>query len=451
MAHNRLHRHRARDALAQRDLAAIVSAIEEPFVGGHGGGSHDSNDGGQQTVTSYVYKTLSKTFDGSIAGYTTPSAPVVEPAVATSTVQVQITTVTTDLGVDSTDVTPTTKVIKASTSSRFPASILSPSTSLASTIPLLSASATSKSSSSAPATALSAATSTSNSQDLTASSSSDMTAGAKAGLAIGIILAIGAIVSLVFFFIRQRRQAAQHQRLEDEKYEVDTDPFFGNKAMSTRSAKTASTAPRLSLRPVTQFLPGFGDNRRNSRANNLYPNAATPAVPMQSQAPLSKNAWEKSTNGINQNGQNPFGNHAEHIDPVNAAGPQIVQGTGPGAEKIVDGAAAAGAAAGGAVVLTRGASKRGFGPKPLDFTKTLPGAGPPSPAGTEFSNTEAPSTPVMTSGAAAIAAAGGPPNTAVHRVQLDFKPSLEDELELRAGQLVRLLHEYDDGWVSFVF
>jgi hypothetical protein len=24
---------------------------------------------------------------------------------------------------------------------------------------------------------------------------------------------------------------------------------------------------------------------------------------------------------------------------------------------------------------------------------------------------------------------------------------MDDELELRAGQLVRLLHEYDDGWV----
>ncbi|KAF2862207.1 hypothetical protein K470DRAFT_263062 [Piedraia hortae CBS 480.64] len=34
----------------------------------------------------------------------------------------------------------------------------------------------------------------------------------------------------------------------------------------------------------------------------------------------------------------------------------------------------------------------------------------------------------------------------VHRVQLDFKPSMDDELELTSGQLVRILHEYDDGW-----
>lgn len=83
---------------------------------------------------------------------------------------------------------------------------------------------------------------------------------------------------------------------------------------------------------------------------------------------------------------------------------------------------------------------------------TLPDTrGPPSPAGTEFSmSSVAPGTGPTgpSSGAAAIAAAGGPKNTSVHRVQLDFKPTLEDEMELKAGELVRLLHEYDDGWVS---
>jgi hypothetical protein len=84
----------------------------------------------------------------------------------------------------------------------------------------------------------------------------------------------------------------------------------------------------------------------------------------------------------------------------------------------------------------------------MDFTKAGPFMGPVSPAGTEFSmSSEVGSVVVQTATATAIAAAGGPANTAVHRVQLDFKPSMEDELELRAGQLIRLLHEYDDGWV----
>jgi hypothetical protein len=47
--------------------------------------------------------------------------------------------------------------------------------------------------------------------------------------------------------------------------------------------------------------------------------------------------------------------------------------------------------------------------------------------------------------------APGPGPNNVHRVQLDFKPSMQDELDLHAGQLVRMLHEYDDGWVSLLF
>lgn len=105
--------------------------------------------------------------------------------------------------------------------------------------------------------------------------------------------------------------------------------------------------------------------------------------------------------------------------------------------------------------LTRKASLRKdtAAPQPLDLTMPPPlGTVPPSPAGTEFSfNSVAPGqSPGPSDSAAAIAAAGGPPQSTVHRVQLDFKPTMEDELELRAGQLVRLLHEYDDGWVSLI-
>lgn len=93
-------------------------------------------------------------------------------------------------------------------------------------------------------------------------------------------------------------------------------------------------------------------------------------------------------------------------------------------------------------------------PAPLDLT--LPpkfAAVPPSPAGTEFSMQEVDpdQSPIASTSAAAIAAAGGPANSTVHRVQLDFKPTLDDEMGLQAGQLVRLLHEYDDGWVSGIF
>lgn len=82
-------------------------------------------------------------------------------------------------------------------------------------------------------------------------------------------------------------------------------------------------------------------------------------------------------------------------------------------------------------------------PAPLDLTlpPKMPSACPPSPSGTEFSFSEvdpAQSPLPPSQGAAAIAAAGGPANTAVHRVQLDFNPTLDDELALKAGDVVRL-------------
>lgn len=117
-------------------------------------------------------------------------------------------------------------------------------------------------------------------------------------------------------------------------------------------------------------------------------------------------------------------------------------------------AGAAGAVAGAAAVsgLQRKQSVRKDNvPAPLDLT--LPpklGPVPPSPAGTEFSLHEVESGQASepSAGAAAIAAAGGPADSAVHRVTLDFKPTMDDEMDLHIGQVVRLLHEYDDGWVS---
>ena len=68
------------------------------------------------------------------------------------------------------------------------------------------------------------------------------------------------------------------------------------------------------------------------------------------------------------------------------------------------------------------------------------------PAGTGADNDSVKSVAASSINTKASGASATP--NAVYRVQLEFKPSMEDELELHAGQLVRLLHEYDDGWVS---
>ncbi|KAF3935968.1 hypothetical protein ABW19_dt0208129 [Dactylella cylindrospora] len=79
----------------------------------------------------------------------------------------------------------------------------------------------------------------------------------------------------------------------------------------------------------------------------------------------------------------------------------------------------------------------------IDNKKNL-GLGPfetpePSPAMSAFSDNSNMSLPIQ----------GATNNSApspVHRILVDFKPSMADELELNAGEVVRLLHEYDDGW-----
>ena len=134
---------------------------------------------------------------------------------------------------------------------------------------------------------------------------------------------------------------------------------------------------------------------------------------------------------------NPFGELAEEIPA-----PLRIRTPTPEGEAT---AARAGVVAG--VVAGATVAQRHNAPKPLDIkpsrvtspsSRSPAESAMPSPAGTEFSMNSA----------SAASATNGPPAINVHRVQLDFKPSMEDELELRAGQLVRLLHEYDDGWVS---
>ncbi|KAH9221238.1 hypothetical protein DL95DRAFT_15824 [Leptodontidium sp. 2 PMI_412] len=388
------------------------------------------------TVVSVVYVTASKTFKGEIAGYTTigvaidtSKTPEPTPEPTTSATPKAKTSSSAKIEADSSSVKSTSRHTTLQTST-LPSAITSPKTSVDSSVALIAATGVASTSSIA-----SAASSTATSSSSTAESTSGgMSTGGKIGLAVGILLLIGGVLSIILFCFKKRKAAAKAaEARENEKYDQV------NRAASIR---TTATAPRLSLRPITQFLPNLGE-KRSSRGNPLAAHLAPVAEPQE------KNASDRPTTGQSNNRENPFGNHAEtvpaqnpfgnhaNIDPVNASGPAIVEM--PAEPTVVAAVAPVG--------LKRGASKRENGPAPMDFTKSGPFMGPPSPAGTEFSmSSEAPGTPIQTSSGAAIAAAGGPANSAVHRVQLDFNPSMEDELELKQGQLIRVLHEYDDGW-----
>ncbi|RDW79518.1 hypothetical protein BP6252_04156 [Coleophoma cylindrospora] len=395
-----------------------------------------------ETIVSVVYVTASKTFAGQIGGYTTIGVPASSTAAATSKAQAN--------GKSTSAVARVSSSSSAAHRSSTPSEILAGSTSVGSSVALLTASSsaptTTFASSTKAATSSTSSTASAASASSTSSSSSSssggMSAGGKAGLAFGIICLVGAVLALVLFFIKKRRNAEKHDRLDDEKNDIFAAAANSNRAPSTHTSRTASTAPRLSLRPVTQFLPNLGE-KRQSRGNAL-----TLATTANSQSLAPPKAWEKPQGNQDQNRANPFGNHAEALDSPNTTGPAVIEEVNANASPIVAAAAVGVATSSPPVGLTRGASKRGNGPKPLDLTKpTLAPRGPPSPTGTEFSMSSEVATPTQPSQTgAAIAAAGGPANSAVHRVQLDFKPSMDDELELQAGQLIRLLHEYDDGW-----
>lgn len=259
-----------------------------------------------------------------------------------------------------------------------------------------------------------------------ASSSGGMSSGGKAGLTIGIFLIIALVAgAALWFYWKKKKQNNEYQKTDDEKIGGFGGPVaaMATKSQGTKSVtasvseKCSTSAPRLSLGPVTQFGPDLAAAKTNAPGGM----AAAGAGRNLTRDNPNSSPWERRAEG-GSNASNPF------KDPVNPFGDQVkarpppnVTITPPTSDAGPGMTAAAGGAAAGAALAMGAAAKDGQ-------RKTGPG----SPEGSKV----------------APGVAGGPPAGNVHRVQLDFKPSMEDELELHAGQLIRVLHEYDDGWVS---
>ncbi|KAK3099072.1 hypothetical protein LTR53_019142, partial [Teratosphaeriaceae sp. CCFEE 6253] len=112
-----------------------------------------------------------------------------------------------------------------------------------------------------------------------------------------------------------RRNPNAHHDYHNEKRVSAGSSLFDGKAMSEKrtsapsdkvALSAASTAPRLSLRPVTQFLPSLISGNRNNDSNTLNPAGAA-----MSEKP--KSMWERRS----QASQNPF-DEAEEIDEKSA-------------------------------------------------------------------------------------------------------------------------------------
>jgi len=239
--------------------------------------------------------------------------------------------------------------------------------------------------------------------------SGGMSGGATAGLVAGIIAIILVGLAFVAFLYRKKQQKRMQEaygKPEDEKKaapvrqvtnfdEKDPSPFADQLPQhqepphSATSFGSSVTAPRVSYRPGSEFAPNFATGAAAgaalSTANGRLNPAAVPANKPQQQEIVRKPAPQ------------PLALQQSNFEPQQ---PQQQQ------------------------------------PQPA-YVAFVPGA-QNSPSSSTFSG-DAPGTPVA-------GGAAGQPLMLVFRVTMDFKPSMADELELRTGDLVRLMHEYDDGW-----
>ena len=459
-----------------------------------------------ETVVQYVYKTAAKTFDGPVGGYSTVNPPAAQAtpqqqsnqgsgnsgnngnsnsnsnsnsnqqaqqqqqqqqqaaaqsAAAASSQQAAAA----QSAAAASSKAAQQQAASASASSQAAPSLAQSSSSAASSSQQISSQSSKSQTSVAVQSALNTPTSSSPSVAATTSavsspssepSSGGLSSGGKAGIAIVVILLVGLLAGLAFFFVRrkQRRDSktdATYEKTDDEKSAYAAGLA---RSQSVTSTKTSATAPRLSIRPITQFLP---DLAARGKAANAVAGAGLHDSSIASQAAMARSHENEKVNPFGDHAQaqapnrmsdqatlpiqnnaveNPFGNHAE-VAPADATPaadmPAPLRTKTPTPEGVPAGiAAGAVAGAAGAVGVAALAHKDHDKQAPRDRSSSPRSV---SPTASEFSTT--PSSPM----------ANGAAPTNVHRVQLDFKPSMDDELALRAGDLVRLLHEYDDGWV----
>lgn len=224
-------------------------------------------------------------------------------------------------------------------------------------------------------------------------------AGTKTGIAFGVLG--GVAVGLVVFIFNRRRQAAAHVCLGDEDEKFRPCPANVSNPFDSPDMRGDAKAPRISLRPFGQLTPVGA-------------------------------AWDRPSTSRSTNPANPFGIQAERV-PSPVAEEQNMRGaiSSTPAHSRTNGCTVAAPGA------SRKDSMRKDGPGSVDLTlpRRNEGLSPPSPAKTEFSTSSvaAGSAPPVTKGAAAIAAAGGPASSGVHRVELEFTPTLSDEMEMHIG------------------
>ncbi|KAM5448054.1 hypothetical protein MaudCBS49596_005640 [Microsporum audouinii] len=481
------HRHRAR---RHPSIDDIIDNIGDIIKGGDGEK--------QSTITSIVYVTAKPTFSGPIGGYSTatgddgdhhhpkitPFPPLETPTRSTRRPR------PTETSEEEPEPTSEPTPEPTSTPTRRPSSSSS-SSSLSSSRSSSVTTTTSRDRDFTTSTSAPTRTTATNSNDAaigTGSNSPSATAipgagglssGAKAGLAIGLV-ALAAIIggAIFFFFLRKRK------REQEELEEIDNEKSFSNPPVSfpappvsrPSSSATPPVAPKLNIRPVTQFSPDFG----TALPGTGKPPGTLNALPT---PPTSANGTRSLTDGPgpsapvkshNATNSDPFNDPVNPFENPNSAPSSPPDRTLPDALQVRTPSLGSDVGRPVSPVTPEGTVNTGVVASATALaavTTGVAGAAVASVASNDDARKEQqqqqpvppqmpattgpPSSPAMSTGSASVtsvapAPVGTPGPNNVYRVQLDFNPSMDDELSLRAGQLVRMLHEYDDGWALCV-
>ncbi|KAK6385903.1 uncharacterized protein PV06_07156 [Exophiala oligosperma] len=434
------------------------------------------------TVYSVVYVTAEPTFTGVIGGYTTLSGGGSNsiPAVATATAGGGQAGGKTGASVQFSTAPAETVVASGNANNSFDTAAAA-ATTAPNSLANASASTTFSPNNVAELTSSGAsATAGASQKDGSSSSSGGMATGAKAGIAIGVIAVVGIIaVFLLWILGKKKREREAQANKDNEKSTYGAGAPAATEMINRSPTISSTTAPRLSLRPVSRMLPEFGQpNKARLSGGNLLNTAGEPgAASARNLSPARQPRGPSPTRKPMEredpfaDPENPFADPEKapsapaHAAPTSQPAPRMMPMPSAAAAPVAPVAAAA--ALGGAATAAAFKPKSSPAPVPEPVaarplpTVQAPAANDesapqppvamaspqPTPRDAPASGPSTPVTPVpIVAAAPAASPASEPPQGNVYRVLLDFTPSMDDELELKNGQLVRLLHEYDDGW-----
>ncbi|KAJ8610519.1 hypothetical protein MRB53_038511 [Persea americana] len=303
--------------------------------------------------------------------------------------------------------TSTAASSRASATSETPLLIQSSSSAALLGSPLQSTSggfiiATSTSPSASATQAQNNAAKTSDSAPMPSGSTVGLSGAAKAGLALGIVGAIIVLVAFVWLFDRRRRQTnAGVQKIDDEKPGMQYPPNSLTSHVSVR--RQHNNAPRLSLRPLTQMFPGMGANIDEK------------------QAVITSDGFLAASTTHNNRSRSPNGDRA--VSPAMQHAPAAADAVNPFEDQMSsaqsDLPAVSPTQTSGPVEMAADI------PTPILSRAELPAHGAE----------HLQSMTSLASSSNSQSTSRSAPSRNVHRVHIDFTPSMDDELELKVGSL----------------